>query len=387
MKEQNPQNTQLVKIHSNLNQLIKEKASALPEGFNQTRFIQNAMTVLQDTPDIESMEPHSVARTILKGAFLNLDFFNKECYAIPYNKNIAPKGSPAKYIKALQFQTDYKGEIKLVKKYGLRGIKDVYAKLVRQGDAFETGVERGQQFVRFQPMPFSDKPIVGVFAVCLYEDLTTLTEWMTVKEVNDVRDKYSKKNKKGEFSPAWRNRWGEMAKKTVLRLLCKGIQIEFKTPEATNAFKIGADANFAEFEEVQEPVQLPSAVDSNANGSSKALAQILELLHGDNVGDWLENETAYKKDGKDFPGVRNLSDLVGKQPKFVFRAVRKELVTKCKELATELYPEVAEREKHLAQITGGEIDITEMSVAVQIKVYESLFEAKLDKLTAEADEN
>ena len=98
----------LVLVHDNLQKLLQQKAKALPKNFNETRFLQNVMVVLQDTKDIEKMNPTSVARTMLKGAFLGLDFFNKECYAIPYSGQ-------------LNFQTDYKGEIKLAKKYSLTG--------------------------------------------------------------------------------------------------------------------------------------------------------------------------------------------------------------------------------------------------------------------------
>ncbi len=391
MTEQlSPQATQLVKVHDNISSLIKANLSAMPSGFNETRFIQNAMSVLQAVQGIENIEPKSIARTLLKGAFLDLDFFTKECYAIPYKRNIAPPGKPAKYVQELNFQTDYTGEIKLVKKYSLRKINEVYAKVVRLGDQFETGVKSGHQFVNFIPKPFSDAEIVGVFAVCDYADGSLLVETMTTADVNGVRDKYSKKNSAGEFSPAWRNRWGEMAKKVVLRLLCKLIQLEFGTAEASEAFKAGSP-DFAEFTEVttvEAPIATPQSTEQpNGNGVevNQLLQKILELLHGDDAGDWLEKETEYKKNGKDHPGVRTLAELRGKQSEFVFRAVRKELVTKTKELAAEQYPEQTDREMALGALAGGIINIKDMPPTVQVSVYETLFEHKLDKMTQEAD--
>ena len=62
--------TQLTKIHNRIGFLLKDKYEALPREFNQTRFLQNCITVLQDTKDIEKVEPQSIARTMLKGAFL-----------------------------------------------------------------------------------------------------------------------------------------------------------------------------------------------------------------------------------------------------------------------------------------------------------------------------
>ena len=141
---------QLVTIHNGLNKLLNEKAGALPKDFNQTRFLQNCMTVLLDIKDIEKIDAQSISRTLLKGAFLGLDFFNKECYAIPYNRK---EGN--NWVKDIQFQTDYKGERKLARKYSQRPIKDIYAKLVREGDFFEEGVSNGEAYINFKPATFN----------------------------------------------------------------------------------------------------------------------------------------------------------------------------------------------------------------------------------------
>jgi len=160
--------------HKALSKLLETKQEALPKDFNKARFLQNCMTVLQDTKDIDKCQPISVARTMLKGAFLGLDFFNRECYAIPYGGN-------------LQFQTDYKGEIKLAKKYSFNSIKDIYAKIVREGDDFQESIEDGRQTINFKPLPFNNGEIIGAFAVCLFQDGSMLYETMTKQEIEDIR--------------------------------------------------------------------------------------------------------------------------------------------------------------------------------------------------------
>lgn len=372
------QNQQLVKIQHNLNRLIKIKASAFPEGFNQTRFIQNCMSILMDTPDIHLVTPESVARCMLKGAFLGLDFMNKECYPIPYNKNIAPKGSKPKYIKELQFQTDYKGEKKIAKKYSLRPIKEIYAKVVREGDSFEETIVGGQPSINFVPKSFNQGAVSGFFAVCLYDDGGLIYETMTLKEVEHVRDTYSKMPK----GQAWLNRPEEMGKKTVLRLLCKGIEIEFPNLDATLAFEAGADAEFADFEDVtEEPIQMPAETSNNGKEGDQ-LRQMLVLLHpGDDAGEWLELSTTFtdKATKKLITGKRDLDKLTEKQRPFVFRKLKDELQGKADLMAVELYPEKDEREKALAGMADGVIDIEEMKTAAQIQTYEILFNLKLDK--------
>ncbi|MEK0313708.1 RecT family recombinase [Cohnella sp. 56] len=228
------QNSQLSVIHKNLDSLLESKREAMPSGFNKTRFLQNSMAVLQDTYNIEKYEPTSVARTMLKGAFLGLDFFNKECYAVPYGNT-------------LQFQTDYKGEKKLAKKYSVRPVKDIYAKVVREGDEFIEEIVHGKPSVSFKPKSFNNGEILGAFAVVLYVDGTMDYDTMTSQDIEDIKNNFSKKNKDtGQFSKAWtiEATKPEMYKKTVLRRLCKNIELDFDTIEQKKAFEDAADMDF-----------------------------------------------------------------------------------------------------------------------------------------------
>lgn len=217
----------LKQSHTALNKLLEVKASALPKDFNKTRFLQNCMTVLQDTRDIEKCEPMTVARTMLKGAFLGLDFFNKECYAIPYGSQ-------------LNFQTDYKGEIKLAKKYSINSIKDIYAKLVREGDEFEESIVNGQQTINFKPKAFNNRAIIGAFAVVLFKDNSMMYEAMSKEEIENIRENFSK----AKNSAAWAKTPGEMYKKTVLRRLCKLIELDFDSVEQQKTFNETSDYEF-----------------------------------------------------------------------------------------------------------------------------------------------
>lgn len=219
--------THLKTIHSNLQNLIDSKREAMPSNFNKTRFLQNCMTVLQDTKGIEQCEPTSVARTMLKGAFLGLDFFNKECYAIIYGGKV-------------EFQTDYKGEVKLAKKYSVRPVKDIYAKLVREGDEFIEEINNGQQTVHFKPKPFNNGEILGAFAVVLFMDGGMGYEVMSREDIEATRKNYSKQAN----GQAWTKSYGEMCKKTVLRRLCKNIELDFDTIEQAQAFEDASDMDF-----------------------------------------------------------------------------------------------------------------------------------------------
>ena len=215
----------LLAIHEGLTAQLDRQVEALPKNFNKQRFVQNCMTVLQDgTADFSNCDARTVVRTLMRGAFLNLDFFNGECYAIPYGNKV-------------QFQTDYKGEIKLCKMYSSNPIKDIYAKVVREGDVFIETIDNGRQSVSFRPKTFSDGEILGAFAVCLYKDGSMIYDTMSKAEIEHTRNAFSK----AKNSKAWTDSYGEMCKKTVLRRLCKLIDLNFETAEQKEAFEDGGE--------------------------------------------------------------------------------------------------------------------------------------------------
>ncbi len=212
-------------VQGGIEKELVDNAKALPQGFNKQRFELNCMSILKDNlKDFSGIEPISVAATFAKGAYLGLDFFNGECYAIPYGG-------------VVKFQTDYKGEIKLAKKYSKNPIKDIYAKNVKEGDFFEEMIENGKQSVNFKPLPFSDNKIIGTFAVVLFKDGSMMYDTMTVAEMEATKKNYSK----AQNSKAWTNSPGEMYKKTVLRRLCKLIDLDFDNFEQQKAFQEGSD--------------------------------------------------------------------------------------------------------------------------------------------------
>lgn len=215
----------LMAVHTELDANLDKQVAALPEKFNKQRFMQNCMAVLQDgQADFSKCDAKTVVRTLLKGAFLGLDFFNGECYAIPYGTQC-------------QFQTDYKGEIKLCKRYSSNPIQDIYAKVVREGDTFEEVIESGKQYVNFRPQVFNNGDIIGAFAVVLYKDGSMMYDTMSKEDIEHTRQAFSK----AKDSKAWKESYGEMCKKTVLRRLCKLIDLDFDTAEQCKAFEEGSE--------------------------------------------------------------------------------------------------------------------------------------------------
>lgn len=211
---------------------------ALPVGFNKARFVQEAVSLLNENKVLSDFaRSHGTGQIklgLVKAATLGLSFQNKEAYLIPYGSQ-------------LNFMLDYRGTKKLAKKYSPRKIKEIYAKVVRQGDEISFDIMNGEQVVNFKPIPFSDADMIGAFAVCQYEDGGVITEMMSKAEIEKVRSK----SKSGRSGP-WVEFPQEMWKKTVLRRLTKGIELDFDSIYAQAAY--GEEDNFET--EREEPVDV-----------------------------------------------------------------------------------------------------------------------------------
>lgn len=185
-------------------------SDALPKDFNKARFVQNAVALVTENENLSKVPQSKLIPGLLKGAYLGLDFFNKECYLIPYGPE-------------LQFQIDYKGSVKLAKKYAVRPVEEIYARIVREGDEFSEEIKDNEPRINFKPKPFNNGKIVGAFAVCQYKDGGAKVEVMSIDQLDAA-----KRMSKAQTGTAWKFFPEEMYKKTVIRRLCKGIPIEFE---------------------------------------------------------------------------------------------------------------------------------------------------------------
>lgn len=195
---------------------LMEVKDGLPHDFNITRFVQNGVALLNGNEVLMKFAKQYGTKQIEWGlkraAFLGLDALNQECHLVPYGN-------------ALNFSVDYRGDMKLIKKYSTRPVLDVYAKLVRQGDDFQLYIKEGRQTFDFKPIPFNDGAIIGAFAVILYKDGGLDIDEMSLKELEKVRSKSKMPN-----GMAWKDFTGEMYKKTVIHRIKKKATLEFENP-------------------------------------------------------------------------------------------------------------------------------------------------------------
>lgn len=224
-----PEKKKEVSVKGEWNDFIEKaltiQEDALPKNFNKSRFAQNTVAFLMGSDDkVKAFmsTPQGMAQIkagLLKGAFLGLDFLNKECYLIPYGKE-------------LQFQMDYKGAKKVAKRYSTRPILDIFAEVVREGDEFSYDIIDGEQTVNHKPQVFNKGKVIGAYAVCKYTDGGKLVEVMNLDELESARNK-----SKSKSCGAWQFFTNEMYKKVVLRRLCKHVDISFENADQYNVYQ------------------------------------------------------------------------------------------------------------------------------------------------------
>lgn len=205
---------------------LETNKAALPANFNITRFVQNSVALLNNNETLANYAKQygtaQIKAGLLRAAYQNLDALNNEIYLIPYGST-------------LNYMPSYKGMSKMVKMYSKRKVKDLYSKVFRTGDSFEEEIVNGQPTINYKAKPFNDGDIIGVFAVCLFTDGGLIYETMTKAEVEQCR-----KSSKAKNSPAWDKFWSEMARKTVMRRLCKSITLDMDE-DAMAMFNAGTE--------------------------------------------------------------------------------------------------------------------------------------------------
>lgn len=192
-------------------------SDALPADLNIEKFVLNCEHILSGKSGENIMDyakkygMASVRRGMVQGAILGLDAMNKEFYLVPYGSD-------------LQFMQGYVGRRKLVMKYSIEPVENIFAEVIRTGDDFARWSEDGVWHYKHVQNGF-DGVITGAFCVCKFANGSILLETMSVSELEKVR-----KSSKAQNSPAWTNFKEEMYKKTVMNRLTKRISLDFDNP-------------------------------------------------------------------------------------------------------------------------------------------------------------
>lgn len=227
-------------------------SGALPGDFNKQRFALNFVSLIQDKPELQKYSKEVLATALVRSAQDNLDALNNEVYIY--------KG----YGDKLTYTPSYKGLRKMAIEKSVRPIKDIYAKPIYEKDTVEETFMNGEAKLVYKSNFMNRGKWIGVLAVCVFQDNSEIYELMDMDDINAVKAK-------SKNSGAWRDFPIEMAKKSVIRRLCKQITLDFKDKQQADMFT-GTDEFISDPKE-----QAAKDISENANTEELLEDDVVEV--------------------------------------------------------------------------------------------------------------
>ncbi len=206
----------------------------LPKHIDADRMLKVALSALSKNPELLECTPQSVGMSVLQASELGLEPNGVlgEAYLVPFNNRKTGK-------KECQFIPGYRGLISLARRSGQ--IISIEARVVYENDSFECHF--GLDPV-LKHTPNWDAEETGavkfVYAVAKIQGGGVQYEVMSRAQIDRIRSR--SKGANSSYSP-WNTDYDEMARKTVVRRLCKYLPVSV---EMARALDLQAKAEIGE---------------------------------------------------------------------------------------------------------------------------------------------
>jgi recombination protein RecT len=219
---------------------------ALPDHLPVAKFEEAFRDAVMQTPDILKCDPREVFRSVHNVASTGLTLnpvFGEAWFVVGFSKKDG-RHKP-------QIRIGTRGLVKLARQSG--EIASIFAREVHENDVFQVDLYNNE--TRHEADVFGDRgAVIGYYAKATFKDGTVEFEPMSLRQIEEVRDRYSDgwkafKAGKARQTP-WADSFGEMAKKTVLRRLLKRLP---QSTELARALETDRDEPIAEVEQLGPP--------------------------------------------------------------------------------------------------------------------------------------
>ena len=264
---------QIVPIAQELGQKMTQFEAALTgTGISPKRFVRVIMTAVNINPDLLSCDRRSLMNAAMRAASDGLVPDGIEGALVPFEGKVT-------------WMPMITGIRKKVRRSGEITTWDVTAVFARDHFDYELG---DSPFIRHKPymapelergadeddaaynkrlrLHLDHGPLTHVYSVATIKGGDKSRDVMTRAEVELVRDTYARKNCKGEFSPAWRRSFAEMAKKTVGRRHAKQLPMSTDVLNLLSRDDELYDVERDRADRIQAPRELSARLDFLAQG-------------------------------------------------------------------------------------------------------------------------
>ncbi|MBL4837009.1 MAG: recombinase RecT [Kordiimonadaceae bacterium] len=192
-----------------------EFTKALPAHIPSEKFARTAITAIKNAPDLAQafqQNPTSVFSSLMKAAQDGLVPDGREAALVVFNSKNRQTGE---WLKTAQYMPMVAGIMKKVRNSGeIAALNE--PQIVYKGDEFILKLGDNPTLTHNPNLFGTRGDPIGAYAVAKLTDGTVQRSFMSVEDINKRRA-VSKASGKGP----WVDWWDEMAKKTVLKQLCK----------------------------------------------------------------------------------------------------------------------------------------------------------------------
>ena len=204
-----------------LDKMKSSIALMMPKHITPERLFKTFLVAANRNPVIFQCTQLSVMETVNRAAELGLDLSGTlgEAYPVPFNNKIkipnGQGGTREEWVMQLQLIIGYRGLEKLAWQSGEVEMIDAEVVYERDHFIFRKGFDPRLEWEPYRGGDDRGDP-VGAYALFITKLGGRMARFMPKSDIEKIR----KGAKSGE-SPAWRNHWDEMARKTALRRVLK----------------------------------------------------------------------------------------------------------------------------------------------------------------------
>jgi len=226
-----------------IGQRLNMYKEVLPPRANAKRLLRSVLMAMQQNPDLVECTPDSIFASVMRAAMLGLEVGGTYggAWLVPF-RNKSNK-------KEAQLIPDYRGLEKLARQSG--EVASIRAVCVYNGEAFAVvgGTNPSIEHTIDPTVSRTDDDIVAVYAVAHFTAVGAPPQFevLSREQIAKVRN-----SSRGKNALMWTQWWGEGAKKTAVRRLCKHLP---QSPQMMAAMAIEDAA------ESDKPAVIPVADD------------------------------------------------------------------------------------------------------------------------------
>lgn len=196
-------------------------AQIIPVPAQAERFIKVARLAVASQPQLAEAEKGSLVRAILHLARMGLEpgvGYGAQAYLVPFWDSRNRRFNVVPIVSA-------QGLVTVLTRSGV--VSKIESQVVYAGDSFDI-VFGTESRLYHKPKLDGDRGVpIGVWAMAVLKDGGYMFEYMTFAEVERIRARsQSEKRQDGKPAGPWTTDWEEMAKKTVIKRLCKRLPIQ-----------------------------------------------------------------------------------------------------------------------------------------------------------------